>query len=217
MEPTAFDHLSDFELVERVRGGELRLFEALMRRHNAHLYRVVRSVLRDDAEAEDVLQQTYLSAVEHLGDVVGDTFGPWLRTIAMNEAIRRVRRRHASPFTEEEVDPETHQSSTFGPERQASVSQLREVLERAIDELPDAFREVFILRAVNGLSTAEAAQLLSMPEDTVKTRLHRARGKLQSRLQAWADDVTPQTYAFHASRCDRVVAAVLQKLNLAGA
>ena len=207
--------LTDEEIVERVRAGEPRLFEILMRRHNQRVYRAARAILRDDGEAEDVMQDAYVRAYEHLHEFEGRArFSTWLTRIAVHEALARSRRgRRFQP-----LDDQEQQSMSPGPritpEEQASDHEIRTVLEKAIDSLSDEFRSVFVLRAVEEMSGAETAECLGIPEETVKTRLFRARARLQESLLASLEPVAPRAYEFHLSRCDRVVAAVLSRLGL---
>ncbi len=206
---------TDEEIVARVRAGDIAMFEQLMRRHNARVYRAARAILRDDREAEDVMQDAYVRAYEHLADFEGRAqFSTWITRIAVNEALARVRRTKRFDSLEshpEEASMITHEGSS--PEQQASDVELRAVLETAVAKLPDDFRSVFVLRAVEGMSGAEVAECLGIPEDTVKTRLHRARGRLQEMLIASTEPALPRLYEFHLSRCDRVVAAVLRRIN----
>ena len=204
--------LTDEDVVGRVRNGELALFEILMRRHNQRVYRAVRSIVRDDREAEDVLQDAYVRAYAGLAAFEGRaSFATWLTKIAVNEAFARIRRR--GRFVDIEETMPTLASSAPGPEQRASDRELGAALETAIDALPDAFRAVFVLRDVEGLSTAETAECLGLNEETAKTRLHRARTILRKRLATRAAEVLPETFAFGQARCDRVVAAVLARIG----
>lgn len=210
MTPTALAEDSDEALVARIRAGEPACFETLMRRHNATLYRIARSVVRDEAEAEDVMQEAYVNAFTHLdGFSFLHPFGTWLRTIAFNEALRRVRRARHAPIAEADLDTLDTPSSEPTPEAAAGNTQLKAALEQAIDALPDGYREVFMLRSVAGCSLTETAEVLGIEEGTVKTRLFRARGRLRQTLAEWI----PQTFEFPATRCDRVVAAVWKRLE----
>ncbi len=216
---TASGALPDEEVVRRVRAGERELFEILMRRYNQRLYRVARSILKDEAEAEDVMQQAYVNAYTHLGQFADRArFSTWLTRIAVYEALGRLRRRRR--VREVDVDSETEgtgatlASGQPNPEQQALSGELRRLLETAVDALPGNSRAAFVLREVEGLSTAEAAECLGVREDVVKTRLHRARLLLRKELSERAGIVRQDAFAFHASRCDRVVAAVLARLRL---
>ena len=209
--------LSDEEIVARVCAGEVALFELLMRRNNLRVYRAARAILRDDSEAEDVMQHAYSRAYEHLREFEARSrFSTWLTRIAVHEAFARVRRRNrfASFESQSEESMPTHPASS--PEQQTSDVELRSLLESAVEQLPDEFRSVFVLRAVEGMSGAETADCLGIPEDTVKTRLHRARGRLRAMVRGSIEPALPTLYEFHLSRCDRVVAAVLQKIGVVG-
>ncbi|MGH7439063.1 MAG: RNA polymerase sigma factor [Polyangiaceae bacterium] len=208
--------LSDEELVRRIVAGETQLFELVMRRHNQRIYRTARAILRDDGEAEDVMQDAYVRAYAHLSEFEGRAqFATWLTRIAVHEALARLRRsRRDRPV----ADPaeETHAMPTaarLSPEQQASDHEMRVALERAIDALPDDFRTVFVLRAVEEMTGAETAEALGIPEETVKTRLFRARARLQETLLEVLEPAATRTFAFHLSRCDRVVAAVLARIG----
>jgi RNA polymerase sigma-70 factor, ECF subfamily len=214
--------LSDIDVVKRVRDGESALFEILMRRYNQRLYRVARAILRDDGEAEDVMQQAYVNAYEHLDQFAERaSFSTWLTKIAVYEALARSRRRGASEFQtvfESAEDTTIHiQTSAPDPEHQAFASELRTLLESAVDGLPEHHRIVFTLREIEGLSTGETAECLGISEENVKTRLHRARALLRDDLFARTGAATAGAFQFHLSRCDRVVAGVLEKITAASA
>ena len=205
---------SDEEIVAQVRTGEVAAFEHLMRRHNARVYRAVRAILRDDSEAEDVMQDAFVRAYEHLGEFEGRArFSTWLTRIAVHEALGRMRKgkRQRSLDFDEEV-PVMATQPDISPEQQLSDVEMRSVLEAAVSKLPDDFRSVFVLRAVEEMSGAETAECLGIPEETVKTRLYRARGRLQQMLLGSIEPELPRLYEFHLSRCDRVVAGVLRRI-----
>lgn len=203
--------MTDEEIVRRIVEGETSLFEIVMRRYNQRVYRAVRAILRDDSEAEDAMQQAYLNAFTHLAQFAGDAkFSTWLTRIAINEALARLRRRR--PEIPEESMNEI-ESTAPDPEQQASAAQIRDVLENEIAALPDSYRSVIILREVEGLSTGEAAECLSVSEDVVKQRLHRARTMLRDNLYARAGVTFEHALTFGNARCDRVVANVLLKLG----
>lgn len=206
---------SDEELVARIVAGDAALFEILMRRYNQRVYRAVRAVLRGDDEVEDVMQQAYLNAYQHLGQFQGRArFSTWLTRIAVNEALARLRRRgHHEDSGEPDAMIRLVDESQPDPERQTVTSELRDVLEREVAALPDAFRLVLILRDVEGLSTAEAAATLEISEDNVKTRLHRARTLLRDNLYRRAGVTLDSLFVFGNARCDRVVAAVMTQLT----
>ena len=204
--------LSDEEVVERVKSGHTDLFEILMRRHNQRLYRVVRSILRDEAETEDVLQDAYVRAFAHLDQFLGRArFATWLTRIAVYEALHRQKRGRRLVGIEDLVD--RLESPAPGPEHRASDGELHKVLGASIDRLPEHFRTVFVLRDVEGLSTAETAESLAIPEETVKTRLHRARRQLRGQVEQALGDTVREVFAFGFARCDRLVAAVLRRIG----
>jgi RNA polymerase sigma-70 factor, ECF subfamily len=207
---TSWTETADEEVVKRVLGGETALYEILMRRYNQRLYRVARSILRNDAEAEDVMQDAYVRAYQHLNQFAGEAkFSTWLTKIAVYEALARSRR--AARYSDGEVMAKIT-ADTPDPERQAYDREVRTVLEGAIDALPEPYRLVFVLRSVEGLSVAETAGCLEIGVEAVKTRLHRARSLLRKDLEQRAGLVTAQAFPFHLSRCDRVVAGVFRKI-----
>ena len=204
----------DQELVQRVRSGETALFAALMRRHNQRLFRVARAILRDDAEAEDVLQEAYVRAFQHLGRLEDlAAFSAWLSRIVVHEAKARLRRRRAARELSSTQQGGTGMAAG-DPEQQVLSRQLQRVLAGAIDELPVGYRTVFVLREIEGMSTAEVATLLGIREEAVKTRLHRARAALRERLYARIGAAAFPPFSFDGERCDRLVAGVL--LRIAG-
>ncbi len=208
--------LSDEEVVERIRAGETALFEILMRRHNQRLFRVTRSVLRDDSEAEDAVQQAYLLAYMHLGQFLGDArFSTWLTRIALNEAFARSRRRTRLAEVDgayEGAELERRRPGPSSPEDETSTRQLTAVLEAAIDDLPEIYRVVVVMREVQELSTAETASCLGLGEEAVKVRLHRARGMLRDAMVARLESKARGAFSFLGERCDRIVEAVFAQL-----
>ena len=211
------DALDDQEVIARVRRGETALFEVLMRRHNQRLFRACRAILKDDGEAEDVMQEAYVRAYAHLGDFAGRaSFSTWLIRIAMHEAFARLRRqRRLDPMIDAADEAPAHPPAREArdPERAASDRELARVLEAAIDTLPDGFRAVFMLRAVEEMSVTETAECLGIAEETVKTRLFRARGRLQSEIESRIDASLHGVHRFYLERCDRLVEAVLRRLG----
>ncbi|MGH6895489.1 MAG: RNA polymerase sigma factor [Geminicoccaceae bacterium] len=216
--------LPDRDLVERVRAGDAAAFELIMRRHNRRLFRLARSILRNSAEAEDVVQATYVRAYARLDEFVGPHgFPAWLGRIALNEALGRARgwgrvvalddyvSAGAGDAAVRRIDAMSTQHPD--PERLAGNAELRRLLEDAIDALPDEFRTVFVLRAVEGMSVAETADALSIRPETVKTRFHRARRRLQATLGARFEALMPAAFEFGGERCDRIVRAVLARLQ----
>ena len=206
--------LSDEEVVAQVLAGQTALFEVLMRRHNERVYRAARAIVRDEREAEDVMQQAYVNAYAHLRQFNRlAQFSTWLTRIAVNEALSRVRRGgRYTPFEDEPTVMERERPVADNPERQAFAGELRALLEWAIDRLPDGAREVFVLRDVEGLTTAEVAAALGISEDAVKTRLSRARAALRRLLFERTGTAVPDAFRFHRPRCDRVVARVLARI-----
>jgi RNA polymerase sigma-70 factor, ECF subfamily len=204
---------SDEHIVHQVLAGNTALFELLMRRYNERLYRAARAITRDDREAEDVMQQAYVNA---FGQFKGHAqFATWLTRIAINEALARMRRRgRYEPFDDEVSNVEAFMpvNAAPDPERQAFAGELRELLEWAIDTLPRGAREVFVLRDVEGLSTADTAAALGVSEDVVKTRLSRARTALRHALLERAGASAPDVFRFYRPRCDRIVANVLARI-----
>ncbi len=211
---TTDSSLPDDVLVQRLQAGDEDLFAVLMRRHNRGVYRVVRSVVRDESSVEDVMQDVYVSVFTHVGELSGaGAFSTWLRKIALHQALHRVKRVRNAPFSEVDLDELEPPSELPCPELEAGRSELRNALERAIDALPNGFREVFMMRSVEGCSVAETASVLGVREDTVKTRHHRARAKLQQLLSSFDDLDAASSFSFPAVRCGRVAAAVLARLR----
>jgi RNA polymerase sigma-70 factor, ECF subfamily len=211
--------LTDAGLVQGVLAGDMRALEALMRRYNRTLYRTARAILRDDAEAEDAVQEAYLKAYAALARFRGDSkLSTWLVRIAANEALMRRRKRNGmaqvvpidgGSAAEPRDEPMSEES---GPERQAQRGEMRRLLERRIDALPDDFRAVFVLRAVEELSVEETAAALGIAEATVRTRHFRARGLLREALAREVDSSLEEAFGFAGERCDRIVAQVLGRI-----
>lgn len=208
---------TDEQIVARVCAGESQLFALLMRRHNQKVFRAARAILRRDDEAEDVMQDAYVRAFAHLSEFKGEArFSTWLTRIAVHEAFARVRRERRF----QSLDAATEETSIMSrqapstPEQRVADAELGAVLDHAIDALPEEFRLVFVLRSVEQLSGAEVAEVLGVPEQTVKTRLFRARERIRAELETTLDENVPRAYAFHLTRCDRVVAKVLERLGL---
>jgi RNA polymerase sigma-70 factor (ECF subfamily) len=211
----------DAELAARVAQGDHPAFEALMRRHNRALFRTARAILRDDAEAEDALQEAYLQAYHTIGSYRGEArLSTWLARVVANEALMRLRkqaRRSAiiplqPGIAVEELNQITEGSMEKGPESSARRAEMRKLLEERIDALPGAFRAVFMLRAVEEYSVEEAAAILQIPEATVRSRFFRARSLLREGLAAEVDLACGDAFGFAGERCDRVVAGVMARL-----
>jgi len=213
-----FAHLDDAEVVSRVLQGDTALFEIIIRRYNQLLYRVTRSVLHDDAEAEDVMQEAYVRAYEHLDQFAGRAeFRTWLARIAINEALTRVERnkrfQRPDASREQAGDDMSHfASSEPTPEQQAVSAEMIHLMENAIARLPESYRSVFVLRDVEEVSTEEVARILNLSENTVKVRLHRARRTLRRTIFQRAGEQVRQTFLFDAVRCDRIVARVFERI-----
>jgi len=208
---------TDEEVIRQVLEGNTALFELLMRRYNERVYRAARAIVRDEQEAEDVMQQAYVNAFTHLRQFNGAArFSTWLTRIAINESLAHLRRQGRYEALDDEhpgAEPFMFWNSSADPEQQAFTGELRGLLEWAIDTLPDGMREVFVLRDVEGLSTAEAAESLSVSEDVVKTRLSRGRAALRRALLGRTGATAPEAFRFYRPRCDRVVAHVLARIS----
>ncbi|HXW03786.1 MAG TPA: RNA polymerase sigma factor [Vicinamibacterales bacterium] len=210
--------LTDEQVVGQVLAGQTSLFEVLMRRNNERVYRAARAIVKDEREAEDVMQQAYVNAYSHLRQFDGRArFSTWLTRIAVHEALGRVRRRRRDvafdPQERAVLEFPMPSTSTPDPERQAFSQELARLLEEAIDRLPGGTREVFMLRQVEGMDTSEVAEVLEVSEDVVKTRLSRARAALRRDLSERAGIASPAAFRFLRPRCDRVVAAVLARIQ----
>jgi RNA polymerase sigma-70 factor (ECF subfamily) len=207
--------LSDDDVVARVRGGDTAVFELLMRRYNQRLFRAARAILRDDADAEDAVQNAYLAAYAHLDQFAGAArFSTWLTRIAVREALGKLRTRKRRGEVDLDDKQETLMSDEpeSSPEKHAERRELAGVLEAAVDALPEIYRIVFMMREVEQLSTQETADVLELSEEAVKVRLHRARGMLREALFAKVDRSLGGTFAFLGERCDRIVANVMARL-----
>lgn len=212
---------ADLELAHAVAAGDQDAFKTLMRRHNQMLFRTARSILRDDREAEEVVQDAYLLAYRGMGNYRGEArLSTWLIRIVANRALRRRQRlgqeraifaASDAPAGEEEDD--MGESRFQNPESAAANGELRHLLEAHIDRLPDLYREIFVLRGVEELSNEETAGILGIPEATVRTRFFRARHLLSQALAKDIDDVFGEVFAFAGDRCDRIVAGVLSRLR----
>lgn len=199
------------------------MFEILMRRHNQRIYRVARAVVKDEAEVEDIMQQAYVNAFSHLHQFEERSqFSTWLTRITLNEAFARRRKMRPASLAEEcDLDDdhgelmETLTSPQADPERQAYAQELTRMLEAAVDALPEAYRTVFVLRDIEGLSTSETGEGLGLGEEAVKTRLHRARLIVRKIVTDRIGAAAAGAFQFHAPRCDRVVAGVFATITSA--
>jgi RNA polymerase sigma-70 factor, ECF subfamily len=217
------DALDDLELVRFTLQRDGAAFRVIMQRHNQRLYRVARAIVHDESEAEDVVQEAYVRAFGSLSQFRGDsTLGTWLTRITLNEALGRVRRQR--PMVDLEVlDAHAAASKTLSfplmpadsnPERTVAHRQIRQLIERAIDGLPEIFRVVFVMRDVQDMSVEETADLLSLPAATVKTRLHRARRQLRRLLDDQLASTLNDAFPFDGKRCQRTSDNVLRRLQL---
>jgi len=211
------------ELLSRARSRDPHAIRLLIQRHNQRLFRIARSIVGNDSEAEDALQQAYCSAFTNIEAFRGDAqFGTWLARIVMNEALGR-RRRHR-PTMELAVMEERPDlvaqiipfPNTALPDPETSMAQreIRALLERSIDELPEGFRMVLVARLIEGMSIEETAEAFGILPETVKTRLHRARRLLRSALERHIGPVLGDAFPFAGQRCERLTAAVLDRLGL---
>jgi RNA polymerase sigma-70 factor, ECF subfamily len=205
--------ISDEEIVSRVRGGETYLFEIIMRRYNQRLFRVIRAILRDDNETEEVMQEAYVRAFEHLAQFEGRSkFSTWLTKIAVYEAYARTRSREQISDSEkcwEDLIATTDRS----PEERTFDSEMRSLLENAVDALHAEHRAVFMLRDIEGMSTAETAESLNISEENVKVRLFRARAAIRRQLFERAGAASAQAFQFLGVRCDRLVQQVMARIE----
>ena len=206
--------LSDADVVRRVLGGEGALFEVLMRRYNQRVFRAIRSVLRGDHESEDAMQQAWLNAYSHLDQYQGTaSFSTWMTRIALNEALGRTGGKPRTTLIDEvPEEDEAMRSKTQDPEGRAADRELGRMVEEAVDELPHLYRSVFVLREIEGMSTADAALALGVSEEVVKVRLHRARLALRDGLYARVGSTAEGAFVFLGWRCDRMVAHVLGRI-----
>jgi RNA polymerase sigma-70 factor (ECF subfamily) len=212
--------LEDDELVLLVRQGNAVAFRTILKRNNQRLYRLARSLLKDEFEAEDAMQETYLRAFANLSDFRGDSaISTWLTRIMLNEALGRLRRRRIM------IDLDSLHTSTQGtarplapsaeidPERAAAQEEVRRLLEQAIDALPETFRAVFVMRTIEQMSVDETAACLGLRKETVKTRLHRAKRLLRKALDPQLASALDDVFPFAGARCDRFTDRVLKQFG----
>lgn len=220
--------LTDAELAGRIALGDMVALQYLMRRHNQTLYRTARSILKDDAEAEDAVQEAYLLAYRAMGQFRDDAkLSTWLVRIAVNVSIRRVRKLNRSAEVidlganaggmrmtgEELLEAGMDEHAPEQPERAALRAETRRLIEDKINRLPDIFRTVFVMRAIEEMSVAETALCLDIPETTVRSRYFRAKSQLREALAREIDFCLGETFSFAGDRCDRIVADVLRQLD----
>jgi len=215
---------ADTELVRRALARDETAVRAIMQANNRRLYRLARGILRNDSEAEDVVQEAYVRAFTHLESFRGDSsLSTWLSRIAMNEALGRLRRRRPAveldALPQGAIEAEIIQfplSAAADPEKSMAQREIQAVVERAIDELPDVFRMVFVARVMEGMNIEETAELLGVKPETVKTRLHRARAMLRENVEKEIGPVVMDAFPFAGWRCERLTVSVLKRLGIGG-
>jgi RNA polymerase sigma-70 factor, ECF subfamily len=213
---------TDSELVARALVRDEAAIRAILQANNRRLFRIARGILRNDSEAEDVVQETYVRALTHLDGFRGDSsLSTWLSRIAMNEAMGRLRGRRPSvelsvlqEKAEAEIIPFPGSSAPSDPEKSMAQREIQQVVEHAIDELPEPFRLVFITRVIEEMNVEETAELLGIKPETVKTRLHRARAMLRENVEKKIGPVVLQAFPFAGRRCERLTEAVLNRLGM---
>ncbi len=215
--------IAEAELVARARQRDEAAICSLMQANNRRLYRLARGILRNDGEAEDVVQETYVRAFTHLAEFRGDSsLATWLARIAMNEALGRLRRQRPSVeltslppgALEAQIIQFPHSAQSDDPEKSMAQREIQHVVEHAIDELPEAFRIVFITRVIEGMNVEETAEILGLKPETVKTRLHRARAMLRENVEKKIGPVVMDAFPFAGKRCERLTDTVLKRLGL---
>ena len=214
---------TDADLVARARARDEAAIRLIMQANNRRLYRLARGILRNDSEAEDVVQETYVRAFTHLESFRGDSsLATWLARIAMNEALGRLRRQRPSVdlgtlapgVLEAQIIQFPLSAPSEDPEKSMAQREIQHVVEHAIDELPEAFRIVFITRVIEGMNVEETAEILGLKPETVKTRLHRARVMLRDNVEKKIGPVVMEAFPFAGKRCERLTEAVLKRLGL---
>jgi RNA polymerase sigma-70 factor (ECF subfamily) len=217
--------LDDPGLVQQVQRGNTAAFAVLMRRYNRRLYRTARAILKDDAAAEDALQEGYVAAYRHLGEFRGDAqLSTWLTRIVVNQALqalRKTRREQVVVLFDERADERADEqqqaaaadSSLAGPEKAMLRTEMRRLIERKIDDLPEGYRTVFMLREIEDMTVEETATALGIPGATVRSRLFRAKARLRESLAQELDMATQDVFGFDGERCDRIVRTVLARLD----
>lgn len=217
--------LEDAELVRRALQRDGGAFRTIMQKYNQRLYRIARSILRNDSEAEDVVQEAYVSAFTHFDSFRGDSsLSTWLARITMNEALGRLRAQRSTvdivKFETQRTAAEIIQfpltSKADDPERTMAQRQILQLVEQAADKLPEAYRIVFITRVIEGMSVEDTAEILGVRPETVKTRLHRARRLVREQLDRQIGPVLMDAFPFAGRRCERLTVAVLARLGLSG-
>jgi len=210
----------DLELAQRAMARDGAAFRTIIKTHNQRLYRIARGVVRNDSEAEDIVQEAYVRAFAHLESFRGDaSLGTWLSRIVINEALGRLRKRRRTAAMPENPEARIIRfplNPSDDPERTMAQRQILALVERATDSLPDIYRMVFVARVIEGLSIEETSELLGVRPETVKTRLHRARALLRQALDDQIGPVLLDAFPFAGRRCERLTAAVMKRLGLEG-
>lgn len=217
--PRSVSRNQEAELVRRAQARDPSAFRAIMERNNQRLYRVARSILRNDAEAEDAVQDAYISAFTHLDTFRGESgLTTWLTRIAVNEALGRLRRERPTvevpERSEAEIIPFPQVATSDDPERTMAQREILRLVEQATDNLPEIFRVVFVARVIEEMSVEETAEILGLQPETVKTRLHRARRLVREQLDNQIGPVLLDAFPFAGRRCQRLTSSVLQRLGL---
>lgn len=220
--PALDETTSDEVLVGAAQGGDARAFRAILTKYNRRLYRIARGILRNDTEAEDAVQEAYVSAFTHLATFRGESsLSTWLSRIVMNESLGRLRsRRPMAELAEAETPSQAAEIIQFpntartDPERTMAQRELLRLVERVTDELPDVYRTVFVTRVIEGMSVEDTADLLGIRIETVKTRLHRARKLVREHLDREIGPVMLDAFPFAGKRCERMTQNVMQRLGL---
>ena len=220
------DAIDDAALVERIRDHDTAAFAVLMRRYNRRMYRTARAILRDDAAAEDAVQEAYVAAYRHIGGFRGDSgIATWLTRVVANQALQALRKARREqvvvlfgdvPEESSEQRPRAESLSPASPENAALRAEIRRLIERRIDDLPESYRTVFMLREVEDMTVDETGTALGIPAATVRSRLFRAKAMLRDSLAEEFDAATQDVFAFDGERCNRIIRAVLARIGSDG-
>jgi RNA polymerase sigma-70 factor (ECF subfamily) len=214
--------LDERELVRRSLARDDQAFRTIMSRYNRRLYRIARGIVRNDSDAEDIVQEAYVKAFMHLANFRGESsLATWLSRITINEALGRLRRKRTmkevsrveDQRSEAEIIPFPQMTTNEDPEKTMAQRQILQLVEQATDNLPENFRMVFVTRVIEGMSVEETAEILGIPPETVKTRLHRARKLVREQLDKQIGPVLMDAFPFAGKRCERVTEAVLRRLG----
>ncbi len=214
--------LDERELVRRSLARDDQAFRLIMSRYNRRLYRIARGIIRNDSDAEDIVQEAYVKAFMHLANFRGESsLATWLSRITINEALGRLRRKRTmkevsrveDQRTEAEIIPFPQMTTNEDPEKTMAQRQILQLVEQATDNLPENFRLVFVTRVIEGMNVEETAEILGIPPETVKTRLHRARKLVREQLDKQIGPVLMDAFPFAGKRCERVTEAVLRRLG----